>query len=73
MKKRTKSILLGIADGFLPGVFSSIKKSNEGQIEVNKTRLMTSILSYVVLVLTIRGKISIDKAVEIIKILFNVQ
>jgi hypothetical protein len=73
MKKRTKSILLGIADGFFPGVFSSIQKTNEGQIKVNSARLIASILSYVVLIFTIRGNISIDKAFEIIKFLLNVQ
>lgn len=73
MKKRTKDILQGIADGLFPGVVSSIKKTNSGRMEINKTRLIACTLTYGCFVAVLKGWLTLEKALEFIKILFNAE
>lgn len=73
MNQKIKSVLLGLIDGILPGVRSSIQKTNEGQMEINYARLFASVLGYGCFVALLKGWITLDTAISVLKILFNVE
>lgn len=73
MKTRIKDVLLGLMDGILPGVRSSIQKTNDGQMDVNFARLFASLLGYACFIALLKGWISIEQAIDVLKILFNTE
>jgi hypothetical protein len=62
--------LNGIADGMLPNVGNSIRRTRSGK-EFNRPRLVASILSWITLIALLKGWLSTDQLIEILKIIFS--
>lgn len=69
--KKFNSVILGIIDGVLPGVRESIKKTDSGQMDINFVRLFASLLAYGVFIALVRGAITLEMALSVIKVLFT--
>ena len=69
MKKRLKNILLGIKDGCAPNVEKSVNKDEQGKVQVNVARLISAVLSFLVMIAGLTGLIPWEKALAFLKML----
>lgn len=72
MKKKIHSILNGIADGIFPSIFRSIGKDENGKMEINNSRLVASVFSWILLIAFLRGTINLESLIELLKVLLTV-
>lgn len=68
---KIKDILFGLIDGITPGIGKSIQKTNEGQMQINKARLIACLLAYGCFIGVIKGWIKLEQAAEILKVLLT--
>ena len=71
MKKRIIDIFNGIADGILPNVKNSISKNANDGKEINRARLTASILSFLIFIAMLRGWITWNNLVSLLKMIFT--
>lgn len=71
ISKRIASIIQGIPDGVLPAIKPSISTDDFARKKVNWTRLTVSVMSWLLLLGVISGKLSLEAALEFLKVLLT--
>lgn len=71
ISKRISNIIKGIPDGVLPAIKPSISTDDFGSKKVNWTRLTVSVMSWLLLLGVISGKLSLEAALEFLKVLLT--
>lgn len=72
MKKNwTRRILSGIADGIFPAVSGSITYSSDKGREIDYARFTASVLSWSLFIAFVKGWITLEQTVEILRILLT--
>jgi hypothetical protein len=70
MKRKWINILNGIADGMLPNIGNSIRRTKTGKT-FNRPRLVASVLSWITLIAMLKGWLTTEQLIEIIRIIFS--
>lgn len=72
MKQKWIDILNGIADGILPSTGKSIEKTNDGR-KINRARMTSSLLSWLLAIALLTGKISVSQLMDLVKFIFTLE
>lgn len=68
MREKFKNIMLGLIDGFLPTVKNSIDEKTK---EINRIRLFSCVLGWIVFVAILKGWLKFELAVQFVNLLMN--